>query len=1320
MIKSDSSYFDLRNLGLILSVAVLYFIAERAGLLLDYKNTSVSLICPSSGLALAAILLYGYRILPGIVLGSFAANLTVFLMGNTIDLPNSVFASFFISLGDAAEPLLGFYLLKKFVENIGKFEKIKDVFKFISIVLLICIASAIIGTTATFLVKLISWNEYPIVWLIYWFGGVSGILITAPLFLAWAQHFKNKWEWNTRIILEGLILYFLIIITNVFVFGNFRHIGSHFMEEYLFLPLLLWAAIRFELLTVATAIAISSAIAILGTVNGYGPFYSSSLIESLLSLQVYIFIISICILTLKAAINERKNAELKLTKYAKELEDANLLLRDSEQQIQGILENAPDPVIVIDAESQVIKWNPMAETIFGWKTTEVMGKPIYEFIVPTRYRDKHKEGMNRFLRTGIGPVLNKSIEIEAINQQGVEFPISLSISSFIIGEKKLFIGFVRNITENKKVLEELKFSENFLNSIIENIPNMIVVKDAKDLKFIRYNKAGEELLGYSKKELIGKNDYDFFPKEEADYFTANDKKVLDTGKLLEIEEESIHTKDKGIRFLYTKKIPINDNSGKPVYLLSISNDITERKETAEQLRLVIESSPNALILINQAGEMILVNSQAEKFFGYNRSELLNQKIEMLVPIRSREKHIVLRDGFIKGIDHRTMKGRPDIYGLRKNGTELPLEIGLSPIITTNGTQVLATIVDITDRKAAIEELKRTNDFLNAILENIPNMIFVKDAKDLRFLRFNKAGEELLGYSRDEMIGKNVYDLFPKEEADFFTSKDREVLDKGKLFVIEEEPVHTKYKGVRILETKKIPINDISGKPIYLLGISSDISEIKKTAEELKRTNDFLNAIFENIPNPIFVKEAKDLKFVRINKAVEELIGYSKSELIGKNNYNLFPKEEADYFTSTDNISLNTGKLFVIDEEPIHTRYKGVRLVETKKIPIKDSKGSPIYMLGIASDITEQKNAEKEMAEFAAIVESSEDAIYSKSFDEIILTWNKGAEKIYGYTPEEAIGKSISIITPNEEMEGLRKIPEALNRGEKVVNFEAKRVRKDGKQIYVSLTASPIKGKDGVTTAISVIARDITESKNIGAEMIKISEELKRSNTELEQFAYVASHDLQEPLRMVTSYLQLLEKRYTDKLDQDAKEFIAFAVDGSKRMRTLIQSLLEYSRINRVKPFEVIDVNLMLKEVLENLSIPIKENNAIIKIDDLPVIFGDPILINRLFQNLIENAIKFHGTGNPEIFISGKKQNGEFLFSVKDNGIGIPKEYMDKLFIIFQRLHTKAEYPGTGIGLAVCKKIVEKHGGKIWVESEVDKGSTFYFTIKEKVEKNQLN
>jgi light-regulated signal transduction histidine kinase (bacteriophytochrome) len=223
--------------------------------------------------------------------------------------------------------------------------------------------------------------------------------------------------------------------------------------------------------------------------------------------------------------------------------------------------------------------------------------------------------------------------------------------------------------------------------------------------------------------------------------------------------------------------------------------------------------------------------------------------------------------------------------------------------------------------------------------------------------------------------------------------------------------------------------------------------------------------------------------------------------------------------------------------------------------------------------------------------------------------------------------------------------------------------------------------------------------------------LARSNAELEQFAYIASHDLQEPLRMVSSYVQLLARRYTGKLDQDADEFINFAAEGATRMQRMINDLLAYSRVGiRGKTFEPVNLETVLAQALENLQLAIKEKNAAVTHDPLPLVFGDSGQLSQVFQNLIDNAIKFCMERQPKVHISVRLDGGDYVFSVQDNGIGIAPEYLNKLFLLFQRLHTRKEYPGTGLGLAICKRIVERHRGRIWVESRPNEGSTFYFSI----------
>ena len=264
---------------------------------------------------------------------------------------------------------------------------------------------------------------------------------------------------------------------------------------------------------------------------------------------------------------------------------------------------------------------------------------------------------------------------------------------------------------------------------------------------------------------------------------------------------------------------------------------------------------------------------------------------------------------------------------------------------------------------------------------------------------------------------------------------------------------------------------------------------------------------------------------------------------------------------------------------------------------------------------------------------------------------------------------------------------------------------------VRIEGQEIENNSGGITVFRAFLLDVTEQRQSEEEAKASRKNLERSNLELEQFAYVASHDLKEPLRMVTSFSQLLAQRYRGKLDPDADEFIGYIVEGAHRMDALINDLLDFSRVaSQRKPFALTDMNRVVEKVIHDLSVTIREEGAKVEVGPLPTVMADNSQMTQLFQNLMANAIKFHGNDPIRIEIRAEKLGGEYTFFIRDNGIGIPPEYFEKIFGMFQRLHANEQFAGTGIGLAICRRIVEGHGGRIWVESEVGRGSTFFFTI----------
>jgi len=387
------------------------------------------------------------------------------------------------------------------------------------------------------------------------------------------------------------------------------------------------------------------------------------------------------------------------------------------------------------------------------------------------------------------------------------------------------------------------------------------------------------------------------------------------------------------------------------------------------------------------------------------------------------------------------------------------------------------------------------------------------------------------------------------------------------------------------------------------------------------------------------------------------------------------------------------------------------------LPIRDDVGKIAKWNWAAIDINERKRAEEALkdheARLRAIVDNAVDGIIVIDEHGLIDAFNPAAEHMFGFRAEEVIGQNVSLLMSSPDREEHDNHMARYRRtGEKKIIGIGREVlgqRKDGSTVPHELAVSEL--TVGGRRMFTGILRDITGRKQAEESLANRAAELARSNAELEVFAYIASHDLQEPLRMVSSFTQRLAQRYQGQLDEKADQYIELAVDGCKRMQRLIEDLLKYSRVTtKGGPPVPVDSGAVLARTLGDLGAAIAEAGAKITHDSMPIVAADATQLGQLFQNLIGNALKFHSAEPPHVHISARRDHKWWTFAVTDNGIGIDPQYYDRIFTVFQRLHTAEEYPGTGIGLAVCQKIVERQGGRIWVESKPGRGSTFSFTL----------
>jgi PAS domain S-box-containing protein len=762
---------------------------------------------------------------------------------------------------------------------------------------------------------------------------------------------------------------------------------------------------------------------------------------------------------------------------------------------------------------------------------------------------------------------------------------------------------------------------------------------------------------------------------------------------------------------------LRDDAGIIAGVISTGDDITERKkeevairETKDILESLITYANAPIIVWDPKLKISRFNHAFEHLTGYRSSDVIGKPLDTLFPEGSRESSMTQIERTSKGEHWDSV----EIPIRRKDGAIRTVLWNSATLHSPDTTEVLMTIAqgqDITERLNAEDALKRSEEKAKALLKYAPTGIFEIDYRILRFISVNAAMCRILGYSEEELLAIDPFEILDEDSKWRFKQRIGRLFSGERIEPTVDFGVLTK-DGRKVYAMLNVTVTYNNGRPESAFVVAQDNTERKLMEDALKESEANYRGLFNGIQSPIskyrFVYddqgEIVHWTLEDTNPAGLNLLGkISLEEVQGKNETELFGPDNREERLPLLKKLKATGERIASET---YFDWSGRYYISSLVMLDKD------HFINSVTDITEIKLAQlatkESEARYRSLFENNHAPmlVIDPSTGEIVDA-NQVASMYYGYTFEELTKMNINEINTLDPKKVKEEMAQSLNGEKRKFDFRHRLANGLIRDVEVHSGVINVQSRP----LLYSIIHDVTEQKETEREVVKRTNELARSNTELQQFAYVASHDLQEPLRMVISYLSLLERRYGNKLDPEAKEYIEFAVSGGKRMKALIDDLLHYSRIDtQGRDLDNVDMGNVVEKALAILKVPIEENKAEVEIDPLPSVTADELQMVQVMQNLISNAIKFHGAEPPMIRISASPGSGEWIFSVKDNGIGFNMQYAEKIFQMFQRLHSINEYPGTGVGLAIVKKIVERHHGRIWVESEEGKGATFFFTI----------
>ncbi|WP_254531111.1 PAS domain-containing sensor histidine kinase [Natrinema gelatinilyticum] len=938
------------------------------------------------------------------------------------------------------------------------------------------------------------------------------------------------------------------------------------------------------------------------------------------------------------------------------------------ERYRTLVETIDDGVCYLDPDGTVVAVNEALIEMTGYHRDELVGEHI-SLVLAAADVDRIEREILRRIETRDDTII--SVELPAHTVDGQVVPLELRVNP--VTDDGEFLGTISVARVRSESTREQR-----LRSHIDGTSNAFYAVD-DDFRFTYVNDRAEEYFGRTTGELLGERVWDVCPADEVDVIRDAFRTAMRS------QEPTRYDRYDDVLDSQIEAHLSPSTTGVSV-ILHEGIESGVRKRELERFERMVETIDDGVYVTDHDGRFVFVNDAFVALCKYSREELLGAHGSLFFGDRfvdtDEEEWRKLVDGEDDSVEFETEVTGPSGETRTVQNRFVTLEIGAE-----RGR--VGVTRDVTERKAYERELER----YEMVVETVGDGVYLLD-ENHEFTMVNSAFASMTGYDRDDLIGLHAESIFGVKYVETANAKQAEMEDTGASITVFEEEIYPA-TGETVIVESRFTLFEFADGEQGRIGTVRDVTDRVEYERELEQ----YETIVETVDDGIYVVDEEG-RFTMVNDAYAELTGYSRAELLGSHVSLVADDETIERAREVEmEMAAGTAEGLML-EASLQTADGESVPAEATFSMLSDHLHERV---GVVRDITDRKARERALEEserrYRILAENFPNGAVGL-YDENLTYTVAGGELLekFGISTDDVVGANRQERYPADLLEEVEPDIRGVFDGESN-SFETKYRGR-----YLLAHTLPVRNADDEVDVGMLVIQDISERE-------EYRQKLEASNERLEQFAYVASHDLQEPLRMVTSYLQLLETRYGDSLDEDGEEFLAYAVDGAERMHEMIEGLLEYSRVEtRGDPFEPVDLHDALESVLADLQIQIDEHDAEITTEDLPRIEGDASQVRQVFQNLLSNAITYSGDDPPVIDVAAEREGEMWKISVRDEGIGIDLDQTDRIFEIFRRLHSYEEYPGTGIGLALCKRIVDRHGGEIWVNSEPGVGTVVSCTL----------